>query len=63
MVNISLVSVSIIAWLAYDINKGGENTTQNVGSQGKSVMLDFFTYCSDLCQLTVATSRRTRYIS
>ena len=80
----SLVSVSIIAWLAYDINEGGENTAQNLGScqrvipgrniiietankiinnQGKSVMLDFFTYCSDLCQLTVATSRRTMHIS
>ena len=77
------MSVSIIAWLAYDVNGGGENTTQNLGScqkviprcniiietankiinkQGKSVMLDFFTNCSDLCQLTVATSRRTMYI-
>ena len=26
------MSVSIIAWLAYDINEGGENTTQNLGS-------------------------------
>ena len=26
-------------------------------------MLDFFTNCSDLCQKTVATSRRTMYIS
>ena len=80
----SFVSVSIIAWLAYDINEGGENTTQNlcscqkvilrrniiietankiINKQGKSVMLDFFTNCSDLCQLTVATSRRTMYIS
>ena len=80
----SLVLVSIIAWLAYDINEGGENTAQNLSScqrvipgrniiietankiinnQGKSVMLDFFTSCSDLCQLTVATSRRTMYIS
>ena len=80
----SFVSVSIIAWLAYDINEGGENTTQNLSScqkviprrniiietankiinkQGKSVMLDFFANCSDLCQLTVATSRRTMYIS
>ena len=66
----SFVSVWIIAWLAYDVNGGGENTTQNLGScqkviprrciiiekankfinkQGKSVMLDFFTNCSDLC--------------
>ena len=64
------MSVSIIAWLAYDINGGGENTTQNVGSwqtaiprhiiiietankiinkQSKSVMLDLFTNCRDLC--------------
>ena len=26
------MSVSIIAWLAYDINEGGENTTQNLSS-------------------------------
>ena len=26
------MSVSIIAWLTYDVNEGGENTTQNVGS-------------------------------
>ena len=65
------MSVWIISWLAYDVNGGGENTTQNLGScqkviprrciiiekankfinkQGKSVMLDFFTNCSDLCQ-------------
>ena len=77
------MSVSIIAWLAYDTNEGGENTTQNLGSrqkiiprrniivekankiinkQGKSVMLDFFINCSDLCQLTVTTSRRTMFI-
>ena len=77
------MSVSIIAWLAYDINEGGENTTQNLGScqkviprrniiietadeiinkQGKSAMLDFAN-CSDLCQLTVVTSRHTVYIS
>ena len=64
------MSVSIIAWLAYDVNEGGENTTQNLSScqkviprrniiietankiinnQGKSVMLDFFANCSDLC--------------
>ena len=28
-----------------------------INKQGKSVMLDFFTNCSDLCQLTVATSK------
>ena len=65
------VRLKIIAWLAYDVNGGGENTTQNLGScqkviprryiiietankiintQGKSIMLDFFTNCSDLCQ-------------
>ena len=33
-----------------------------INKQGKSVMLDFFTNFSDLCQLTVATSRRTMYI-
>ena len=65
------MSVSIIAWLAYDINGEGENTTQNEGSwqteiprhiiiietankiinkQSKSVMLDLFTNCRDLCQ-------------
>ena len=75
------MSVSIIA---YDINEGEENTTQNLSSyqkviprryiiietaykiinkQGKSVTLDFFTNCSDLFQLTVATSRCTMYIS
>ena len=26
-----------------------------INKQGKSVMLDFFANCSDLCQLTVAT--------
>ena len=52
------MSTSIIAWLAYDINKVGENTscqksntqvyiiieTANkiMNKQGKSVMLDFF---------------------
>ena len=34
-----------------------------INKQGKSVMLDFFTNCSDLCQLTVATRRHTMYIS
>ena len=33
----SFVSVSIIAWLAYDINGGGENTTQNLGSFQKVI--------------------------
>ena len=67
----SFLSVSIIAWLARDMNRGGENTTQNLSScqkvisrrniiietankiknkQGKSVMSDLFTNCSDLCQ-------------
>ena len=80
----SFVSVSIIAWLACDINKGAEDKKQNLGScqkviprrniiietaneiinkQGKSAMLDFFANCSDLCQLTVVTSRHTVYIS
>ena len=78
----SFVSVSIIAWLAYDTHGWGENTTQNLGckkviprcniiigtankitnKQGKSAMLDFFTNRNDLCQLTVATSRRPIYI-
>ena len=43
-----------------------QNCTANKvrNKQGKSVMLDFsFTNCSDLCQLTVVTSRRTMYIS
>ena len=31
------MSVSIIAWLAYDINKGGENTMQNLGSCQKVI--------------------------
>ena len=29
------MSVSTIAWLAYDINEGGENTTQNLSSRQK----------------------------
>ena len=33
----SFVLVSIIAWLAYDINGGGENTTQNLGSCQKVI--------------------------
>ena len=40
-----------------------ETADKIINKQGKSVMLDFFTNCSDLCQLTVATSRRTMYIS
>ena len=31
------MSVSIIAWLAYDINEGGENTAQNLGSFQKVI--------------------------
>ena len=31
------MSVSIIAWLAYDINEGGENTTQNLSSCQKVI--------------------------
>ena len=49
--------LKIIAWLAYDVNGGGENTTglietanKIINTQGKSIMLDFFTNCSDLCQ-------------
>ena len=33
----SFVSVSIIAWLAYDKNGEGENTTQNLGSWQKVI--------------------------
>ena len=40
-----------------------ETANKIINKQGKSVMLDFFANCSDLCQLTVATSRRTMYIS
>ena len=36
-----------------------ETANKIINKQGKRVMLDFFTDCSDLCQLTVATSRRT----
>ena len=39
-----------------------ETANKIINKQGKSVMLDFFANCSDLCQLTVATSRRTMYI-
>ena len=31
------MSVSIIAWLAYDTNEGGENTTQNLSSCQKVI--------------------------
>ena len=31
------MSVSIIAWLAYDINEGEENTTQNLSSCQKVI--------------------------
>ena len=31
------MSVSTIAWLAYDINEGGENTTQNLSSYQKVI--------------------------
>ena len=34
-----------------------ETANKIINKQDKSVMLDFFTSCSDLCQLTVATSR------
>ena len=40
-----------------------ETANKIINKQGKSVMLDFFTNFSDLCQLMVATSRRTMYIS
>ena len=39
-----------------------ETANKIINKQSKSVMLDFFTNCSDLCQLMVATSRRTMYI-
>ena len=40
-----------------------ETANKIINKQGKSVMLDFFANRSDLCQLTVATSKRTTYIS
>ena len=40
-----------------------ETANKIINKQGKSVMLVFFTNCSDLCQLTVATSGRTMYFS
>ena len=42
---------------------GSSATWALINKQGKSVMLGFFANCSDLCQLTAATSRRTMYIS
>ena len=32
-----------------------ETANKIINKQGKSVMLDFFANCGDLCQLTVAT--------
>ena len=49
-------------WLSI-INVVIEAANKVINKQGKSVMLDFFASCSDLCLLTVATSRRTVYIS
>ena len=40
-----------------------ETPNKIINKQGKSAMLDFFANCSDLCQLTVVTSRHTVYIS
>ena len=40
-----------------------ETAKEIINKQGKSAMLDFFGNCSDLCQLTVVTSRHTVYIS
>ena len=40
-----------------------ETPNKIINKQGKSAMLDFFANCRDLCQLTVATSRHTMYIS
>ena len=34
-----------------------ETANKIINKQGKSVMLDFFAYCSDLCQSTVATGK------
>ena len=39
-----------------------ETPNKIIYKQGKSAMLDYFANCSDLCQLMVATSRRTMYI-
>ena len=40
-----------------------ETIDKIINKQGKSVILDFFTNCSDFCQLTVATSWRTVSLS
>ena len=40
-----------------------ETANKIINKQDKSVMLDLFANCRDLCQLTVATNRRTMYIS
>ena len=48
---------------AYIINVIIETASKIINKQGKSAMLDFFADFSDLCQLTVATSRHTMYIS
>ena len=40
-----------------------ETPNKIIYKQGKSAMLDFFANCRDLCQLTVAISRQTMYIS
>ena len=40
-----------------------ETANRTINKQGKSVMLDVFANRNDLCQLTVATSRRTMHIS
>ena len=39
-----------------------EAANKIINKQGKSVMLDFFTNWSDLCELTVTTRRRTMFI-
>ena len=40
-----------------------ETAHKIINKQGKSAMFDFFANCSNLCRLTVATSRHTMYIS
>ena len=40
-----------------------ETPNKIIYKQGKSAMLDFFANCRDLCQLTVARSTHTMYIS
>ena len=49
----------LIEWCSVII----ETANRTINKQGKSVMLDVFANCNDLCQLTVATSRRTMHIS